>query len=123
MASAITSIAAPIRALLAGSRIVIAGYPRLTSAACRGTKIGATDGHRITELLDAHGKALEQGAPLPKRSYIDQPAFIHTERDPRMHTGPLHTAYLKLSEGCNRRCASVITAMRSGPSGRVRAWR
>jgi ribosomal protein S12 methylthiotransferase len=51
---------------------------------------------------------LEQGAPLPKRSYIDQPAFIHTERDPRMHTGPLHTAYLKLSEGCNRRCAFCI---------------
>jgi ribosomal protein S12 methylthiotransferase len=70
--------------------------------------IGTGQYHRITELLDAHGKALEQGAPLPKRSYIDQPAFIHTERDPRMHTGPLHTAYLKLSEGCNRRCAFCI---------------
>ena len=70
--------------------------------------IGTGQYHRITELLDAHGKALEQGAPLPKRSYIDQPAFIHTERDPRMHTGTLHTAYLKLSEGCNRRCAFCI---------------
>jgi len=70
--------------------------------------IGTGQYHRITELLGAHGKALEQGAPLPKRSYIDQPAFIHTERDPRMHTGPLHTAYLKLSEGCNRRCAFCI---------------
>jgi ribosomal protein S12 methylthiotransferase len=70
--------------------------------------IGTGQYHRITELLDAHGKAIEQGAPLPKRSYIDQPAFIHTERDPRMHTGPLHTAYLKLSEGCNRRCAFCI---------------
>src|SRR4029079_8526974 len=64
--------------------------------------------HRITELLAAHGKALNEGAPLPKRSYVDQPAFIHTELDPRMHTGPSYTAYLKLSEGCNRRCAFCI---------------
>lgn len=70
--------------------------------------IGTGQYHRITELLDAHGKARELGAPLPKRSYIDQPAFIHTETDPRMHTGPLHSAFLKLSEGCNRRCAFCI---------------
>ncbi len=70
--------------------------------------IGTGQYHRITELLDAYGKARELGAPLPKRSYIDQPAFIHTERDPRMHTGPLHSAFLKLSEGCNRRCAFCI---------------
>lgn len=70
--------------------------------------IGTGQYHRITELLDAHGKARELGAPLPKRSYIDQPAFIHTENDPRMHTGPIHSAFLKLSEGCNRRCAFCI---------------
>ncbi len=70
--------------------------------------IGTGQYHRITELLDAHGKALEMGAPLPKRSYIDQPAFIHSERDPRMHTGPIYSAFLKLSEGCNRRCAFCI---------------
>src|SRR3954469_6097579 len=58
--------------------------------------IGTGQYHRVTELLDAHGKAAELGAPLPKRSYIDQPAFIHTETDPRMHTGPLHSAFLKL---------------------------
>jgi ribosomal protein S12 methylthiotransferase len=70
--------------------------------------IGTGQYHRITELLSEHGKAKEQGAPLPKRSYIDQPAFIHTEKDPRVHTGPTYTAYLKLSEGCNRRCAFCI---------------
>lgn len=70
--------------------------------------IGTGQYHRITELLNKHGEALEQGAPLPKRSYIDQPAFIHTENDPRMHTGPRHSAFLKLSEGCNRRCAFCI---------------
>ncbi len=70
--------------------------------------IGTGQYHRITELLNEHGKAQELGSPLPKRSYIDQPAFIHTETDPRIHTGPKYTAYLKLSEGCNRRCAFCI---------------
>jgi len=70
--------------------------------------IGTGQYHRITELLDKHGQALDEGAPLPSRSYIDQPAFIHTEKDPRMHTGPSYSAYLKLSEGCNRRCAFCI---------------
>ena len=70
--------------------------------------VGTGQYHRITELLDAHGKAVEIGAPMPKRSYIDQPAFIHSETDPRVQTGPLYTAYLKLSEGCNRRCAFCI---------------
>lgn len=70
--------------------------------------IGTGQYHRITELLNEYGKALEIGAPLPKRSYVDQPAFIHTEKDPRLHTGPTFSAYLKLSEGCNRRCAFCI---------------
>ncbi len=70
--------------------------------------IGTGQYHRITELLKENSQAREMGAPMPKRSYIDQPAFIHTEKDPRIHTGPLYTAYLKLSEGCNRRCAFCI---------------
>src|SRR4051812_45762884 len=43
--------------------------------------IGTGQYHRITELLDLQAQAQEVGAPLPKRSYIDQPAFIHTEND------------------------------------------
>jgi ribosomal protein S12 methylthiotransferase len=70
--------------------------------------IGTGQYHKITSALNDHAQAKEMGAPLPKRSYIDQPAFIHTERDPRMHTGPAYTAFLKLSEGCNRRCAFCI---------------
>ncbi len=70
--------------------------------------IGTGQYHKITELLDLHEKAREQGAPLPKRSYIDFPAFIHTEKDARVHTGPRFTGFLKLSEGCNRRCSFCI---------------
>src|SRR3954471_12679006 len=50
--------------------------------------IGTGQYHRITELLNKHGESLQPGAPLPQRSYIDQPAFIHTEKDPRIQTGP-----------------------------------
>ncbi len=70
--------------------------------------IGTGQYHKITELLDAHKKAQDEGAPLPHRSYVDFPAFIHTEKDARMHTGPQFSGYLKLSEGCNRRCAFCI---------------
>lgn len=63
--------------------------------------IGTGQYHRITEALDNF-------KDLPKRVYIDQPAFIHSEKDPRMLTGPKHSAYLKLSEGCNRRCSFCI---------------
>jgi ribosomal protein S12 methylthiotransferase len=70
--------------------------------------IGTGQYHRITELLETYGQVRTEGSPLPKRSYVDHPAFIHTEIDPRLHTGPTYTAYLKLSEGCNRRCAFCI---------------
>lgn len=70
--------------------------------------IGTGQYHKITDLLDAHDDALKQGAPLPNRAYIDFPAFIHTEADARLLTGPQYTGYLKLSEGCNRRCAFCI---------------
>lgn len=70
--------------------------------------IGTGQYHKITELLDAHKKAQDEGGPLPQRTYVDFPAFIHTEKDARMHTGPQFSGYLKLSEGCNRRCAFCI---------------
>ncbi len=82
--------------------------------------IGTGQYHRITDLLGEHGKALEMGAALPKRSYVDQPAFIHTEKDPRVHTGPSYSAFLKLSEGCNRRCAfCIIPALRGNVRSRT----
>ena len=70
--------------------------------------IGTGQYHKITELLDAHQKARDEGLPMPGRTYVDFPAFIHTEKDARMHTGPQFSGYLKLSEGCNRRCSFCI---------------
>ncbi|MBI3535633.1 MAG: 30S ribosomal protein S12 methylthiotransferase RimO, partial [Deltaproteobacteria bacterium] len=62
--------------------------------------------HKITEILNQ--SKLKFGAEIPKRSYINQPAFIHTENDLRIKTGSTYSAYLKISEGCNRLCSFCI---------------
>jgi ribosomal protein S12 methylthiotransferase len=70
--------------------------------------IGTGQYQRIGELLKMKSEPVKEGDPIPERSYVDQPAFIHTEKDPRVLTGPMYSAFLKLSEGCNRRCAFCI---------------
>jgi ribosomal protein S12 methylthiotransferase len=65
--------------------------------------IGTGQYHRIVELLDD----LDAGK-LTGKVFIDTPTFIHSENDPRMHTGKIHSAYLKIAEGCDRRCGFCI---------------
>ena len=40
--------------------------------------------------------------------FVEIPKFIHTEYDPRLNTSPFYTAWLKISEGCNRNCTFCI---------------
>lgn len=70
--------------------------------------IGTGQYHRITEFLNSTNDLARLNQVLGRRSYIDQPAFIHSEKDPRILTGASHSAYLKISEGCNRRCTFCI---------------
>jgi len=65
--------------------------------------IGTGEYHKIVPLL----KALEENK-LEKKSFVEIPRFIHTEFDPRMNTSPFYTAWLKISEGCNRNCTFCI---------------
>jgi ribosomal protein S12 methylthiotransferase len=65
--------------------------------------IGTGEYNRIVPLL----KALEEGK-LAVKSHVEIPKFIHTEFDPRVNTSPFYTAYLKISEGCNRNCTFCI---------------
>ncbi len=65
--------------------------------------IGTGEYNKITMLL----KAMEQGK-LEKKSFVEIPRFIHTEYDPRLNTSPFYTAWLKISEGCNRNCTFCI---------------
>lgn len=65
--------------------------------------IGTGEYHKIVPLL----KALDEGK-LEKKSFVDIPKYIHTELDPRVNTSPFYTAWLKVSEGCNRNCTFCI---------------
>ncbi len=65
--------------------------------------IGTGEYNKITLLL----KALEDGK-LEQKSFVEIPKFIHTEYDPRLNTSPFYTAWLKISEGCNRNCTFCI---------------
>ncbi|WP_127718400.1 30S ribosomal protein S12 methylthiotransferase RimO [Halobacteriovorax sp. HLS] len=65
--------------------------------------IGTGEYNKIVPLL----KALESGK-LEKKSFVEIPMFIHTEFDPRLNTSPFYTAWLKISEGCNRNCTFCI---------------
>ncbi len=65
------------------------------------TFIGTGEYHRINEILTAR----EAAAP---RSYVDTPLYIHDEMAPRLNSWASHSAYLKISEGCDHRCAFCI---------------
>jgi len=65
--------------------------------------IGTGEYNKITKLL----RALEDGK-LESKSFVEIPKFIHTEFDPRLNTSPFYTAWLKISEGCNRNCTFCI---------------
>jgi ribosomal protein S12 methylthiotransferase len=77
--------------------------------------IGTGEYQRIAELVDWARKG-----ELPQRAYVNKPAFIHTEAHPRMQTGEFYSAYLKISEGCNRRCSfCIIPTLRGNTRSRT----
>ena len=63
--------------------------------------LGTGEYHRITEVL----RARQEQSP---RSFVDTPMYIHDEMSPRLNSWKPHSAYLKISEGCDHRCAFCI---------------
>jgi ribosomal protein S12 methylthiotransferase len=63
--------------------------------------LGTGEYHRIDEILRSRG----QGAP---KTHVDVPMYIHDEFAPRVNSWKGHSAWLKISEGCNHRCAFCI---------------
>ncbi len=63
--------------------------------------LGTGEYHRIDEVLSA------RSGPGP-RSFVDTPLYIHDEMAPRINSWRPHSAYLKISEGCNHRCSFCI---------------
>ena len=50
-----------------------------------------------------------------KRLVIPDPEFVHSASTPRVNSLPSHTAYLKISEGCDNACAFCIIPKLRGP--------
>lgn len=72
--------------------------------------IGTGEYQNIVPLLQK--QALGQ---LEKKSFVDIPKYIHTDADPRVDTGSPYSSYLKISEGCARRCSfCIIPNLRGG---------
>jgi ribosomal protein S12 methylthiotransferase len=63
--------------------------------------LGTGEYHRIREVLEARKGQAE-------RSYVDTPLYVHDEFAPRVNSWSQASAYLKISEGCNHRCAFCI---------------
>ncbi len=61
--------------------------------------LGTGEYHRIGEVL---------ARPQAPRSFVDTPLYIHDEMAPRVNSWAQHSAYLKISEGCNHRCTFCI---------------
>ena len=50
-----------------------------------------------------------------KRLVVPDPDFVHSAASPRVNSLPSHTAYLKISEGCDNACAFCIIPKLRGP--------
>ena len=63
--------------------------------------LGTGEYHRIDGVLLGREDQIQ-------RSYIDTPTYLHDEQAPRVNSKSKHSAYLKISEGCDHTCAFCI---------------
>ncbi len=60
------------------------------------------------------------GEAQAKRIVVPDPDFVHSATTPRVNSLPSHTAYLKISEGCDHACAfCIIPKLRGGQRSRT----
>jgi len=71
--------------------------------------IGTGEVPRIAEIL----RDLETNQN--RRQYIGVPSYLYDHATPRLRTTPSHTAFLKVSEGCDHKCAFCIIPRLRGP--------
>ncbi|MDW8190545.1 MAG: 30S ribosomal protein S12 methylthiotransferase RimO [Pseudobdellovibrionaceae bacterium] len=61
--------------------------------------IGSGDFPKIVEILRQHDRGVNQ------KTYFSLPTYLQQDGAPRVNSQPRHRAYLKISEGCLKRCA------------------
>ncbi len=63
--------------------------------------LGTGDYHRITDVL-------AERTAQARQVFIGPPTALHDENDARVNSWKSHSAYLKISEGCDHKCAFCI---------------
>ncbi len=71
--------------------------------------IGTGEVPRIAEILREHE------ANTARRQFIGVPSYIYDHATPRLRSTPSYTAFLKVSEGCDHKCAFCIIPQLRGP--------
>ena len=71
--------------------------------------IGTGEVPRIAEILRQHD------ADSARRKYVGLPSYLYDETTPRLRSTPSYTAFLKVSEGCDHKCAFCIIPQLRGP--------
>src|SRR3954447_95234 len=71
--------------------------------------IGTGEVPRIADILREHE------ANRSRRQYVGIPEYLYDHVTPRLQTTPSHTAFLKVSEGCDHKCAFCIIPQLRGP--------
>jgi ribosomal protein S12 methylthiotransferase len=71
--------------------------------------IGTGEVPKIVEILQ------RQEADDNRRQYVGIPQYLYDHATPRVRTTPSYTAFLKVSEGCDHKCAFCIIPQLRGP--------
>src|SRR5215475_5232363 len=71
--------------------------------------IGTGEVPQIAEILQ------RQEADANRRQYVGIPHYLYDHTTPRVRTTPSYTAFLKVSEGCDHKCAFCIIPQLRGP--------
>jgi ribosomal protein S12 methylthiotransferase len=71
--------------------------------------IGTGEVPRIAEILREHE------LDSRKRQFVGVPSYIYDHITPRLRSTPSYTAFLKVSEGCDHKCAFCIIPQLRGP--------
>lgn len=61
--------------------------------------VGSGEFQNIAKILKSHDKGAK------KKTFFNLPTYLQEESTPRVNSQPSHRAYLKISEGCMKRCA------------------
>ena len=70
--------------------------------------IGTGEVPRIAEILKKH-------EAQARRKYVGLPSYLYDHNTPRIRSTPSYTAFVKVSEGCDHKCAFCIIPQMRGP--------